>query len=88
MAKKIWYKSYYRRNDGSYRQRGTGNIIALERKGQKSRVKFLGLEKPRSNNYGYDPHLNLRTQKKIRVHVRENNPFSRKRRKSHNRTLR
>ena len=66
MPKVIWIGSRYRRNDGSYRQRGTGFVTknppkVIVRRGQRNIIivkngkNYLGSELPKHNFYGFDP---------------------------------
>ena len=94
----IWRGSYYKRkSDNTLRQRGTGFVVkdvrVIQKKGQRNRVivtngkNYQGVEIPRRNFYGPDPRKNQAALKKFRVSVKSNRPTARKKRKSHNRTI-
>lgn len=85
MAKNIWKGSYYQRNDGSWRQRETGNTVVIYERKNGRKIKWVGVEKPKANVYGYDPHKNEAKRRVWATRVKKNNPLAKKPRGSHRR---
>lgn len=90
MAKVVRWRSYpwkgsrYIRSDGSWRQRQSG-FVEKNKNGKRA---WVGVEKPKMNVYGYDPHKNQTSFRKWSTRVRANRATAKKRRSSHTRRLR
>ena len=94
-----WHGEFYERTeDGTWRNRRTGNVLNTvrikKRKGKTNRAQFFdgknfkGVEPTRGHFFGSDPRRSASAKKKFETRVKKNRASALKGRKSHKRRLR